>query len=305
MDPNTSFTVQTADGVALFVDRFDSPQAPHRLGSNGHQDHAPEKILLIVHGYSEHGGRYRHVPGFLGEDFSRFYAMDLRGHGRSGGIRGHAPSFDAFVDDLQRVTKAIEERERGNRLFLLAHSLGGLIALTLLLREKKVPFEFAVISAPLLELVMPVNPLLKGVARLLNSTLSTLQLSGDLNPQRLSHDTAVVENYIKDRLVHAKVTPRMFFAMEEGMAWARKQTGPLACPLLMLAAGDDMIVSTPSIREFYENLKYRDKELREYPGMFHEVMNEIGKAKVFADIREWMRPRLEAAPRTPAPEAGT
>ncbi len=250
MNSNTSFTVQTADGVALFVDRFDSPRAPPRSGSNGHQDHVPEKILLIVHGYSEHGGRYRHIPGFLGEDFSRFYAMDLRGHGRSGGIRGHAPSFGALVDDLQRVTKAVEGRERGNRLFLLAHSLGGLMALTLLLREKKVPFEFVIASAPLLELTMPVNPVLKGIARLLNSTLSTLLLTSDFSPERLSHDPGVVENYIKDRLVHAKVTPRMFFAMEEGMAWARKQTGPLACPVLMLAAGDDMVVSTPAIREF-------------------------------------------------------
>src|SRR5262249_712255 len=70
-------------------------------------------VLLIVHGMGEHGGRYRHVPSFLGEDFERFYALDQRGHGRSGGLRGYAPSFEAFLEDLKRVTAEIQEREKG------------------------------------------------------------------------------------------------------------------------------------------------------------------------------------------------
>ncbi len=265
------------------MDQWESPEPS--------KSSATRRVLFVLHGYGEHSGRYKHVPKYLAKQFDRFYAMDLRGHGRSGGLRGHSPSFDILISDLKIAIAEMQKRETGSRFFFLAHSFGGLIALKYLLTEKKVPFEFAAISAPLLQVAMPVPKILIGIAGVLNKTLSRIQLGNEINPMHLSHDPASTENFLRDRLVHSKITPRMYFSMLEGMEWVRNQTGPLACPTLFLVAGDDQVVSTPAVLEFYKNLKYREKELKQYPGMYHEIMNEIEREKVFADIRDWSEKR--------------
>lgn len=266
---------ETNGEVPLFVDCWQ--------GTSG-----AGRVLVIVHGMGEHGGRYKHLPKFLGADFERFYAMDQRGHGRSGGLRGYAPSFDVFLADLKRVLNHVQERERGKKLVLLAHSFGGLVALNYLLKERKVPFVAAIVSAPLLGVTLKVPGYKKFLGEVLGRTLSKVQLKNEINPSHVSHDPAIVEAYVNDRLVHEKITPRLYLDMMAAMAWVNTQAGPLACPTLFLVPGDDRLVSSPQTLQFFRSLKYRDKELREYPEMFHEVLNEIGKERVFEDIRKWL-----------------
>lgn len=273
--PGASHDHSRKESVPIFVDRWEG------------QGKA-SKVLLIVHGLGEHGGRYKHFPDYLGECFDRFYAMDQRGHGRSGGLRGFAPRFASFHDDLKRVIQEIESREQGKKLTLFAHSFGGLVALSYLLKEKTVPFEKAIISAPLLGVALRVPEYKRILGEILGRTVASVQLTNEVNPSHLTHDPAVVEAYVKDRLVHAKITPRLYLDMTAEMQWVLLQSGPLACKTLFLVAGDDRIVSSPKILEFYRNLKFRDKDLREYPGMFHEVVNEIDKKKVFEDMKSWL-----------------
>lgn len=246
------------------------------------------RVLMILHGLGEHGGRYRHLPEFLGQDFERFYAVDQRGHGRSGGLRGYAPSFEHFVKDLRHVAREVEAREPGKRIYLLAHSFGGLVALSLLLGERKTPFSGAIISAPLLGVALKVPAYKKALGELLGRTLCRVQLSNEINPSFISHDPQIVEAYVNDRLVHQKITPRLYLDMTAAMDWVMRQSGPLACPTLFLVPGQDKIVDSEKTLRLFRNIKYRDKELREYPEMYHEVLNEIDKAKVFEDVRKWL-----------------
>lgn len=266
----------TGQGVSLFVDSW--------AGAPG-----TGKVLLIVHGLGEHGGRYAHLPAMLGEQFEHFYAMDHRGHGRSGGLRGYAPKFDDFVDDVLRVADQIAAREKGKELYLYSHSFGGLVALRLLLKERKVPFKAAIVSAPLLGVTVRVPSYKKMLGEILGRTLSRVQLRNEINPGFLTHDPLVVEAYVKDRLVHDKITPRLYLDMMETMSWVRAQTGPLACPTLFLIPGDDRVVDSKKTTEFFRALKFRDKEAREYPGMFHEPHNEVDKDQVFGDIKQWLK----------------
>lgn len=246
-------------------------------------------VLLIVHGLGEHGGRYKHIPAFLGKDFEKFYAMDQRGHGRSSGLRGYTPTFDVLVEDIKRVVAEVQNREKGRRLFLMAHSFGGLVALRMLLKERTVPFEAAIISAPLLGIALRVPPWKKFFGEVIGRVLSRVQLRNEVNPSCLSHDPKVVEAYVKDRLVHHKITPKLYLEMTRTMDWVNAQTGPLACPALFLIPGRDAVVDSKVTLQFFRNLKYRDKELREYPEMFHEVFNETDKEKVFADVGTWLK----------------
>ena len=270
-------TIVTSDqGVPLFVDRWQGGGKPSG------------RVLLIVHGLGEHGGRYQHFSEHLGDVFEQIYAMDNRGHGRSGGERGYAPQFDDLIEDLKRVAAYVQGREEGKKLYLLAHSFGGLIALRLLLKETTLPFEAAIISAPLLGVRLKVPGYKKLLGEVLGRTFSRVQLTNEVNPSYLTHDPNVVEAYVRDRLVHKKITPRLYLEMTAAMEWVLTQTGPLACPVLFIVPGDDRIVDSKKAIEFFRNLKYRDKELLEYPGMYHEAFNEIDKHKVFGDVKQWL-----------------
>lgn len=249
------------------------------------------RVLLIVHGMGEHSGRYRHFPHFLSDTFERIYAMDQRGHGRSGGLRGYAPSFDTLLEDLKNVVREIESRERGKKIFLFAHSFGGLVGLNLLLKEKTLPFAGAIISAPLLGVTLRVPGYKKALGEILGRTLPKVQLTNEVNPSHLSHDPAVVEAYVLDRLVHEKITPRLYLDLMAAIDWVSVQSGPMPCPVLFVVPGDDRVVSSARTIEFFRNLKFREKELLEYPGFFHEAFNEVGKEKVFEDVKKWLERR--------------
>jgi alpha-beta hydrolase superfamily lysophospholipase len=264
------------DDVPIFVDRW---QGGSSAGC----------ALLILHGLGEHGGRYRHLAQELDGQFDVFYAMDQRGHGRSGGLRGYSPNFDRFLLDLKEVIAEIQERERGKKLFLLAHSFGGLVALEYLLKEKTVPFHGAIISAPLLGVTLKVPGYKKMLGEILGRTLSRVQLTNEINPAFLTHDPRVVEAYVNDRLVHDKITPRLYLDMTAAMEWTKAQTGPLACPTLFLVPGQDRVVDAEASLAFYNGLKFNQKELREYPEMYHEPLNETNRKKVFEDIKKWLK----------------
>lgn len=268
-----SFTVNTE--VPLFVDCWQGKAGAGR-------------VLLVVHGLGEHCGRYSHFAQSFGGAFDRVYAYDQRGHGRSGGLRGYAPSFEAFHEDLKAVAAEVVRREPSKKVVLLGHSFGGLVSLNYLLKEKEVPFEKAVISAPLLGVTLRVPGYKKMLGELLGRTLSKVQLTNEINPSHLTHDPVVVEAYVNDRLVHEKITPRLYLDMMITMDWVRAQTGPLPCPVLFVVPGDDRVVSSPATLEFFRALKFRDKELLEYPDFYHESFNEVEKARVFDDVRKWV-----------------
>lgn len=265
----------TEEAVPLFVDCWQG-----RAGA--------DRILLIVHGLGEHGGRYRHVAEHLNDQFERFYAMDQRGHGRSGGLRGYVPTFDHLVEDIKRVMREIQERERGKKIYVLGHSFGGLVVLRMLLNERTVPFEGAVISAPVLGLATKVPVIKQFLGELLSVAVSKFQMRNEINPSLLSHDPMVVEGYVNDRLVHNRITPGLYAEMMSTMDWVQRQFGPLACPSLFIVPGDDRLVDSSITMTFATNLKGAGKQINTYPGFYHEALNEIGKEAVFEDIKRWL-----------------
>src|SRR6185436_3889565 len=107
----------------------------------------------------EHGGRYPHVPHYLNSVVDGVYCFDHRGHGRSGGIRGHVEKFDHYIKDaalaITRLEKQLKERFQQIEIHLLGHSMGGLIALLTLFSHTLLPVRSVTISAPLLGIRVP------------------------------------------------------------------------------------------------------------------------------------------------------
>ncbi|HLE00763.1 MAG TPA: lysophospholipase [Bdellovibrionota bacterium] len=250
------------------------------------------RALIVFHGLGEHGGRYLHFPHYFKDSVQAVYCVDFRGHGRSEGLRGHVDHFDVLVDDailsIRRLDERLRKRFGKSELHVFAHSMGGMIALRAFHKDPKLPVKSASISSPLLGIRVEVPLAKRTAAHLLSKVWGSLQLSSELDPQTLSHDQAVSDAYIADRLVHRKLTPRFYAELLRAIADTAGFSGGITVPLQFLVAMQDKVIDSKLVLKFAKKLKSRDKEVKTYPEFFHEVVNEIGKEKVFEDIRAWI-----------------
>ena len=251
-------------------------------------------MLVICHGFGEHGGRYLHFPHYVKDFVGSVYSLDLRGHGRSEGLRGHVERFDDYTDDVVSTLARVEEKIRARfgqaEVHFLGHSMGGLIALRVGFLHPKLPGVRAITaSAPLLGIRVELPAFKRGAAHILSRVWPSLHMDSEIQPDRISHDPAAVEVYAKDRLIHHKGTPRLYTEMQHAIVDTRARTEGMNYPLFMIIPEQDQIVDPEAEAEFFKELKHRDKELATYPTFFHESFNELGKEKAFADLNQWIR----------------
>ena len=183
---HTTRQLQSSD-VRLHVEQW-LPEGPPRFA------------VCVSHGAAEHMSRYARLAGWFGERGGMTFGADHRGQGKSGGPGGHVESFHVYGDDLGNVVRAQIDRvpadARPDKIpwFLFGHSMGGLIALTYLLdQRKRHPFAGAIISAPLLGLTLKVPPLKLKVGQLAARFLPRLTLPSGLPPSSISRDPVEVE----------------------------------------------------------------------------------------------------------------
>ena len=243
--------------------------------------------LVLVHGAGEHCGRYEHVAARLtGAGFTVF-GFDLRGHGRSAGRRGHVNSFDEYVDDARAATARARTAVADGPLFLYGHSMGGLIA-TLTAARDPAPYRGMVITSPLFAAAVPVPPLLRAVASVLNVVYPTIGFKSGIPSTYLSHDAGVGQAYDADPLVGHTVTPRWFFAMNRACAEAWEEAPGITLPVLVMQAGDDHLVSAERTRQVFDRLPGPDKTFRLFDGFYHELHNEVQKEQALDMIVNWL-----------------
>lgn len=251
----------------------------------------PKRALLIIHGQGEHGGRYQHFANYLGDDYDLIVAPDLRGHGRSEGIRGHVERFDEYVDDALLAWTWLQKQVPVScKLDWFGHSMGGLVSLRTFLYRNDLNADHLIISSPLIGLKVEVPVAKVLAAKLISKVWGSLQMDTGLDATKVSRDENVVEAYLKDRLNHSIATPKFFFSMKSAME------GLIASDLrihektrvLFQLAGEDEIVDTSSAKDFFERFKHEDKKMIVYPGLYHEIFNETVKENVFEDLKGWL-----------------
>ena len=251
----------------------------------------PTRGLMILHGQGEHGGRYQHFVHYLQDDYDLILAPDLRGHGRSEGIRGHVEHFDEYLDDARVAWNALKARLGDSKqVDWFAHSMGGAVTLRAYQESQDLGVRNLILSAPCLGLTVEV-PLVKEIAaRLLSRVWGSLQMDTGLNPNSLSHDPAVARAIKKDSLHHTKATPRFYLGFVEAMRRVREESLriPSETRVYFQLAGEDLIVSTPASESVYDRLTHADKKKTIYPSLYHEIYNETSKDQVFKDMRTWI-----------------
>lgn len=260
-----------------------------------YQDWRPDgetrAVMLLVHGLAEHSSRYAGFADFFTSNGIAVYTLDHPGHGKSGGRRAHVRHFDDFHDALaQRLTMAKTENP-GLPVFLLGHSLGGLIAASFLL-ERQADFAGAVFSGAAIR--APQEP--SGFALLINRvisivwpTLGVLQLDAN----GVSRDAAVVEAYESDPLVfRGKVTARLAAEVFRVMDVVRNNASRIALPILVLHGEADVMTDPAGSLELHENAASADKNIIVYDGLYHEIFNEPERLKVMGDVLDWLDAQL-------------
>jgi acylglycerol lipase len=247
--------------------------------------------VIVAHGYGEHSGRYRHLVERIVPLAFAVYALDHRGHGRSEGPRGHVDRFAEYVADLHALRVRVEEEHRGKPLLLLGHSMGGLIAAHYLLAHAS-GLAGAVLSSPALGLAKEPPRLLRWVGRVLSWIAPRTSFQSDVDPMVLSRDPSVGLAYAGDPLVHRRVTARLFTELKSAMRDALERAGEIRVPILVLQAGDDRLVDAAVAERFATAVGSESKAFRLYPGLFHEIFNEIEKDRVFADLDRWLEDRV-------------
>lgn len=250
----------------------------------------PRAALLLAHGLGEHAGRYAALAAWLARHGVAVYAPDHRGHGGSGGVQGHVDSFAHFADDFARFRREVASRVAGLPLFVMGHSLGGLIALRYLQMHPHDGLRGAVLSAPALEAALRPPRWKTAAAGLLSRVLPRLRLGNEIDPSFLSRDEAYVRTYRDDPLVHPWITPRLYTELIAAAARTWEEADRLALPLLFVLPGDDPVIRTATTERFARGLR-GDVEVRVYPGLRHEAHNERERDTVLGDVAAWIAAR--------------
>ena len=248
----------------------------------------PSADVLIVHGYAEHGGRYQELARYLAHAGLAVTAFDLRGHGRSEGQRGYVGSFDDYHGDL---AAALATLDSGRPHFLLAHSMGALLAFDFVARSRPL-LAGLVVSNPYLALTTepPQSKLVLGkvAARL----LPRLSLPSGLLPENMSRDSAFVEAYRSDPLVFKTANAAWF--RESNLAMARvRALKSLSLPLFFAYSPSDPVARSDVKRAFAEQLACLDKTIVQREGL-HEILNETDRVELYDLIRDWLSRRAVA-----------
>ncbi len=250
--------------------------------------------LVVAHGLGEHSGRYGNIVNRLLPANYSIWIPDHRGHGQSGGKRGHVLNFEQYLLDLRLVVEmARADLPEGRKVFLLGHSMGGLIALYFAQKNPDL-IDGVIASSPGLGMVIKVPAIKNVLGQVMSFIWPGLSLGNELDATKISRDESVVKAYQNDPLVHDRVSARWFTEMLSTMEEVNRQAFRMQTPVLMQVAGDDHLVNAQSSKQFFEKLTVADKTLHMYDGYYHEIYNELegDRQKVLGDLESWLDSHL-------------
>ncbi len=267
---------KSKDGVYFFVRGWEP-------------DNRPKALVALIHGLGEHTRRYGHVAKAMTEAGYAFVGFDLRGHGKSSGIRGHFPSLEVVMHDMKDFFIFLTERYPNIPQFLYGHSLGGLLVLTYALKNKTtlkgVIATGAGLRSPIHEQKMKIL-----MAKLLGSLAPSAQIASGLETAAISRDQNVVNIYSSDPLVHDRISLGFGKTGLNATDYVWNHAEEFSVPLLIMHGSADRI-TYPHGSENFAKLASKnnpDVKLKLWDGLYHEVHNEPEKEEVLKFMIDWL-----------------
>jgi len=254
-------------------------------------DIPPAAVVVLAHGLGEHARRYDHVAQRFGEAGLVTYALDHRGHGRSGGKRLLVRDISEFTADFDTLVGIATREHPGLKCIVLGHSMGGGIVFAFGV-ERPDNYDLMVLSGPVVAAQDQVHPLVAFAGKVLGVLAPGLPIQ-DFESDAISRDPAVVAAYNDDPLVHhGKIPSGIGRALLQVGETMQQRAPALTAPLLVVHGGDDQLVPVAGSHRLVDCVGSSDVELKVYPGLYHEVFNEPERDQVLDDVVSWITKRL-------------
>jgi alpha-beta hydrolase superfamily lysophospholipase len=244
-------------------------------------------VLFLVHGLGEYCGRYTNAVNYLVPLGYAIYGLDHLGHGKSEGEREVIVRFEDYTEPLTTYYQMVKTWQPGKPVFIYGHSMGGLITCYYLL-DHQADFQGAMISAPAIKVSDSISP----VTIMLGSILSSIAPKAGvlaLDATGISRDPNVVKAYVNDPLVfHGKTPARLAAEMLKAMKRVTAEVSRITLPFIVIQGGADKIIDPAGAQMLYDRAGSKDKSLKVYAGLYHEVHNEPERATMFQDLEVWL-----------------
>ncbi|MDZ4265296.1 MAG: alpha/beta hydrolase [Mycobacterium sp.] len=252
---------------------------------------APRGVVILAHGYAEHARRYDHVAARFGDAGLLTYALDHRGHGRSGGKRVHVRDMSEYTGDFHTLVGIAATEHPELPRIVVGHSMGGGVVFAYGVDHPD-DYTAMVLSGPAVDAQASVSPVMVLVAKVLGKVAPALPVE-DLPADAVSRDPEVVAAYESDPLVHHGRLPagvaRALIGVSETMP---QRAGAITAPLLVVHGEQDKLIPVEGSRRLVECVGSTDVHLKVYPELYHEVFNEPEQALVLDDVTAWIEAKL-------------
>jgi len=235
-------------------------------------DTQPKAVLLIAHGFAEHSGRYMNLVNYFLPRGYALYALDHRGHGRSDGERVRTDDFNDYIVDLKKFFNIVRKENPEEKIFLIGHSMGSVIALSYTIEYQQ---ELAGLVTSGGGLAKPGDP-----------PMPARKPGESLPSNMLSRDPAVIRAYENDPLVYRGPIPTGL-AMGGMLSELYPLVPKIQIPVLIMAGNGGADGKRSKV--LYEQIGSKDKTLRLYEGLLHEIFNEPEHPQVLADLETWLK----------------
>jgi alpha-beta hydrolase superfamily lysophospholipase len=252
---------------------------------------APRGVVILSHGFGEHARRYDHVAERFGAAGLITYALDHRGHGRSGGKRVYLKDMSEFTGDFATLVGIAGREHPGVPKIVLGHSMGGGIVFAYG-AEHVGDYDLMVLSGPAVAAQSAISPALAVAGKAAGAILPGLGVE-QLDANAVSRAPEVVAAYIADPLVwHKKLPAGIARALLKVGDTMPQRASAIVAPLLVVHGSDDKLVPASGSEQLVECVSSQDVHLKVYPGLYHEVFNEPERERVLDDVVAWIETRL-------------
>lgn len=249
----------------------------------------PQAHLVITHGLGEYSDCYDAFAQELRDYDLRISAWDLRGHGRSQGVRGAISDFYPICQDLEIFLKSVLKIDSSpTPVILMGHSMGGLILLKSLLGLREYLHLPLILSSPFLGVSLPVPEWKKTASEVLSQLMPTLTLNNEIRPEDLTRDPERLSLYRRDPLRHDRISAGLYESALVAIERVFFQAQAFQGPTLIIGSESDPVVSSPDIQAFAAHLKNPTNQLALLSKRKHEVFNDEGREEAFTILRQFL-----------------
>ncbi len=258
------------DGVKLFVSKS--------LTSD------MKAITILVHGLAEHSGRYKYLESKLNQENFGVYRFDHRGHGQSEGERAFYQDFNELIDDINVIVELAKHEYPNLPIFLIGHSMGG-FGVSAFGTKYPGKLNGIVISGGL---TRDNKGIIAGIPMDLDPHF---QLPNELTDGVCSVESIRID-YVNDPLNCKAFSAGLAQSIAKGIVWLTANAVAFTYPVLLLHGSEDALVSYQDSLDFFKDIPSKDKQVKLFGNLYHEIFNEYCKDEVIDDAITWIKNRI-------------